>query len=134
MIYAVRTESESFTLSSKDFQGLTFASYVTDQGSAEIGCNANVAAFKAVLSYRPKTVAKNPSRGEMVSIEFVPADFRFMDTSVDTAAVVVAIDPSERSDIESDDPPVIDPREDYNTQRRNAMMDHIKESLRKPML
>lgn len=133
--YTVKTESESFILTSKDFQGLNLATYIVGGGDAEIGCDAKVAAIKAVLTYRPKTVAKNVSRGELVSIEFVPEHFRFVDI---TAAETAFAEPAEITETaESGAPPTeftsnLNSKDDFEAERRNAMMAHIKENLRKP--
>ncbi len=133
--YTIKTETESFVLTSKDFQGLNLATYVVDGGDAEIGCDAKVATIKAVLTYRPKTIAKNVSRGELVSIEFVPDHFRFVDI---TTAETTFTEPAEITEtVESGTPPTeftsnVNSKDDFEAERRNAMMAHIKENLRKP--
>lgn len=131
VIYTVKTGSETFTLSSKDFQSLTLMAYAVEAGSAGIGCNANVAALKAVLLYKPQTAAKNPSRGELLSIEFVPADFRFMDSA--GVGAIAALQTNEAVEIPAEQPAFAEAKEDYVAQGRNAMMEHIKESVRKPL-
>ncbi|MBC7899785.1 MAG: tetratricopeptide repeat protein [Saprospiraceae bacterium] len=133
VVYNVKGEAESFILTSKDFQGLNLASYITDGGDAEVGCEAKVAAIKAVLTYRPKTAAKNASRGELISVEFVPAHFRFVD------AVSEAADqppPFTETVVTTSVPEGFTPpaktQDDYEGERRNSMMQHIKDSIRKP--
>ncbi len=128
--YTVKTESETFMLTSRDFQGLTLMSYEVDPGSAGISCNANISALKAVIVYKPKTIAKNPSRGELLSIEFVPADFRFLDAAITTESDVQT---DEKVETFSAVSPNADLKEDFNTQRRNAMMEQIKAAMRKPL-
>ena len=129
--YGVKTATESFMLGSKDFQGLTLSSYIVDGANAELGCDAKTAGLKAVLTYQPKTAAKSVSRGELVSVEFVPANFRLMD--VDTMAVIteqtVSVEPTE---ISSQAVPNVNVVEDFEAARRTAMMTHVKENLRRP--
>lgn len=130
--YTVRADGQSFILTSKDFQGLALATYITEGGDAEIGCNAKVAAITAVLAYKPKTVAKDASRGELVSIEFVPGDFRFVDPDAQLAAVPEPAESSASAETPSEAQLDVSSKADYDAERRNAMMAHIKESIRKP--
>ncbi len=133
--YSVRSDGKVFVLTSKDFQGLELATFITDGGDAEIGCAAKVAATLAVLTYRPKAVAKSSSRGELLSIEFVPAHFRFVDLDAESAAVVETTGPPEQTQpMTEPSQPALDvsSKDDFEAERRNAMMVHIKESIRKP--
>jgi len=123
--YTIKTESDSFTLSSKDFQNLTLTSHVPDALNAEIGCNANVAAITSVITYKPQTNSKAVARGELIALDFVPKHFRFMDTMEDqneTEEVYIA---------EENSPPP-SKNEDFDAQRRTAMMRAIKNALRQP--
>ena len=133
--YTVKSEAESFLLTSRDFQGLALATYITDAGDAEVGCSAKVSANKAVLTYRPKTAGKTLARGELVSIEFVPADFRFGDTAIDPPEahnVAETSNSTETVEIPSETISIVNSKDDFEAQRRDAMMAHIKESIRKP--
>ncbi len=132
VIYTVRTEGESFIVTSKDFQGLALATFITDGGDAEIGCDAKVAAIRAVLTFRPKTIAKSLSRGELVSIEFVPAHFRFVDASSSETDNVEATESAESISSAPELTSNVNSKDDFEAERRNAMMEHIRESLRKP--
>lgn len=130
--YTVKSENETFVLTSKDFQALALASYIPDGSFAEVGCDAKVASIKAVLAYRPKTASKSPVRGELTSIEFVPSDFRFVDpgpeeTPAEDVVVAVEAGPQPPESVTSGNS-----NEDFETQRRNSMMTHIRQSLRKP--
>ena len=77
--YAVKSNEESFTLSSTDFQSLTINSFSRDASEVEIGCNAKLAELAMVLTYEPLSDAK--SRGELLVIEFVPKFFQLMTTA-----------------------------------------------------
>lgn len=129
--YTVRSESETFVLTSKDFQGLALASYIPDGNLAEVGCDAKLASIRAILAYLPKSAAKSPSRGQLTSIEFVPPDFRFVDAGPEEIPAEVIVEAAE-----TELPPEAisggNSKEDFETQRRNAMMSHIRGALRKP--
>ena len=133
--YTVKADSQAFILTSKDFQGLALATFITDGGDAEVGCDAKVAATKAVLTYRPKTVGKSASRGELLSIEFVPAHFRFVDPNAESTAAIETTGSREQTQpaTEPSQPaPDVGSKDDFEAERRNAMMAHIKDSIRKP--
>lgn len=135
--YTVVSETETFTLTSKDFQGLNLSSYVVDAGNAEIGCDAKTNTLKAVLIYKPGTAPKATTRGELVSIEFVPEHFRFVDpTSAPPPPpqTMATTEPSEEVVIvnSGSGPASMPSPQSFEEQRRNMMMNHIKENLRKP--
>ncbi len=77
--YAVKAANENFLLTSKDFESLALVTLTGDIGDVQVGCGANLVAVNAVLTYKPQTNAKNLSRGELVAVDFVPKNFRFMD-------------------------------------------------------
>ena len=81
LAYTVKTPTETFTLTSVDFQGLDVGAYAAGADQAQIGCEENVSGFNAVITFKPKTEAKSASRGELVAVEFVPKDFRFVDAT-----------------------------------------------------
>lgn len=134
IIYSVSSETEKFTLTSKDFQGVNLTSYVVEAGDAEIGCDAKPPVSKVVLTFKPHPgPAKLPMRGELVSIEYVPAHFRFVDPAAEPEApreTAVASQPADFVDgAPAGGPPEqIDPA----AQRRNAVLDSIRNALRKP--
>lgn len=135
--YAVKGGGESFVLTSKDFQGIDLNTYVTNGGDAEIGCDAKVSAKTAVLIYKPKAATvKGVSRGELVSIAFVPANFRFVEISADQSNIISVAE--SQPTMESGPPPPqifetkMPTREDFDAERRAAMMTQIRASIRKP--
>jgi Putative Zn-dependent protease, contains TPR repeats len=79
LVYTVKAADGTFTLTSKDFQGLTLMAYVENADQAQIGCDAKLSEFNAVLTYKELAAAKGTSRGELVAVEFVPKTFRFVD-------------------------------------------------------
>jgi len=124
--YSVNAESTAFTLFSKDFEKLALTSFVASAENAQVGCGARIADFNAVLTYKPQTDAKNTHRGELIAVDFVPKNFRFMDTSEN---------PNEPEAIYAQEEPPPSPikPENFDAQRREAMMQGIKNALRQPV-
>lgn len=132
IVYTIKTDKETFTLSSKDFQNLSLMAYLSDAENAQVSCNANLAAYNAVLTYKIQPDAKAASRGELLAIDFVPDSFRFID---------LATAPPLTDEEEDDDTPVAEPsvsdsaiakQPDMETARREAMMRAIKNAMHKP--
>lgn len=124
--YTIKTDGETFTLSSKDFEGLALTAFVTDAENTQVGCGENLTNINTVLTYKPQTDAKNPVRGELIAVDFVPKNFRFMDASEkrnETAAAIYT---------ESENPPIVKTA-DLDAARRAAMMQAIKNAIRKPL-
>jgi len=120
--YAVKTESESFVLTSKDFRGLAIITFIPDAGDTEVGCKSNVGDATAILSYRPSANVRTPIRGELVAIQFVPKDFRFIDLSSEPKSPTYVIEetgPSPEGGESAEE-------------RRSGLMEAIRNELRKP--
>ena len=131
--YAVKTDSETFALSSKDFENLALVAFI-DVGNKQVGCGVNISEVNAVLTYKQQTDSKNTSRGELIGIDFVPKDFIFTEVgenrveteTVDSQEETEAVDSQEETA-----PPV--KNEDLDAQRRTAIMQSIKNALRQPL-
>ena len=125
IIYTVKTDSETFALSSKDFENLALVAYVAEIENTQVGCGVNISAVNVVLTYKPQNDSKNVSRGELIAIDFVPKDFIFMEVSENQ---------NETETVDSEEKPV--PRikeEDSDARRRAAMTQAIKNALRQPL-
>ena len=125
IIYTVTTESETFALSSKDFENLALVAYVADVENTQVGCGINISAVNAVLTYKPQTDPKNTSRGELIAIDFVPKDFSFMEVGENQ-------DETETVDNQEETAPSIK-EEDSDARRQTMIMQTIKNSLRQPL-
>jgi hypothetical protein len=111
--------------------------FVENADQAQIGCDAKLSDFNAVLTYKELPTTKGTNRGELVAVEFVPKTFRFMDEKemAETTNYLEANVPDTQ-----DNPPrvIIETAngspsgDDFETQRRNAMMNGIKAALRQP--
>ncbi len=130
IVYTIRTETESLTLSTKDFSALDLMSMIEEAQNLNFGCDAQVKDFLAVLTYRPNTDAKAKSRGNLMAITFVPKFFRLKtEEELKQARQVIIVD---------DEPPtenVQNPQdqEDFEKRRREAMLEGIKQALRTPL-
>jgi tetratricopeptide (TPR) repeat protein len=122
--YTIKTEAETFTLTSKDFESLTLTAFVPNAEDAQVGCGAKIADINSVLIYKPQTGAKNANRGELIAVDFVPKTFRFMDTSENPNQNAVIYAESENA------LPINNGNSD--AQRRAAVMQAIKTALRQP--
>jgi len=133
--YFVTSDGGNFTLTSKDFQGLHLSLYVVHPGDTEIACDAKPSSMKAVLTYKPAaSKAKASTRGELVSVEFVPAHFRLIDpkseaerptdTPAETSVTAGPTVDAERASPSSPPEPL--------PERGDPTNERIKESMRKP--
>jgi hypothetical protein len=76
--YAVKTGNKAFVVTSKDFQGLTVNTFVEAANGINVGCEENIAALNALITFKPAAGQAGVSRGELQSVEFVPENFRFV--------------------------------------------------------
>ncbi|MBX7171250.1 MAG: tetratricopeptide repeat protein [Pyrinomonadaceae bacterium] len=138
--YSVKTSDKMVSVYSKDFQNLQLMAYAEGTENAQIGCNADLSKFNAVLTYQTGKPPKLNSLGELVAIDFVPGDFRLLDKSELLASTAIEPD-SKEAPISNQPPPVPEGAiiinesttpEQMEQFRRNAMMKAIKEQLRKP--
>jgi type IV pilus assembly protein PilF len=141
VIYSVKTETGVVSLMSKDFQSLTLVAFDNDAQNAAVGCNRGFAEYNAVLTYK-ESVAKSAHLGELLSIDFVPADFKFVKeedlAALETAPVTTIPEIEEIPRVEPPPRPAsgevraIQPPVDREAERRKMIFDSIRERLNKP--
>jgi Tfp pilus assembly protein PilF len=132
VVFTVKTDNETFTLSSKDFASLVLSAFVADAQEAEVGCAANIAEFNAFLTYKPQAIAKSAMRGELVAVDFVPKVFRLMSEKEIEKQMEDEIAAQESAaEAAAPPPPAID-NADFDARRRQAMMEQIKRVMRQP--
>lgn len=127
--YSVTSGSEHFTLSSKDFLSLKLRSYIGSGVNRQINCGAGFRDTQAVLTYQPANARPN-IRGELKVLEFVPANFKFVDTSGLPPPAVIY--PEETKSEKKNSPEVV--QLDNEWLRRSTMLASIRTALRKPAL
>jgi Tfp pilus assembly protein PilF len=141
VVYTIKTDAETFKLSSKDFQGLSLNTFDSQiEGSVEVGCDAKISSVLAVLTYKPKADARKLVRGQLVAVEFVPKSFRMMDekeiestlaslnAAAETSGSVQQATGPQITVVESSSEPGADP----TARRREAMLSAMKAAMRKP--
>ena len=146
IVYTVKLENATVTLFSKDFQNLTLVAFGIGAENAQVGCNANLAAFNAVVTFNTQS-AKAPHAGELVAIDFVPDNFRFMDGKPDDVISESnqlptipgnAAESTPGSTAAKDEALIVTQgmntqsatAEDFETRRRAMMMESLKQALR----
>jgi hypothetical protein len=111
--YTIKTETESFTLTSKDFSELALSAMVRDAENLSVGCDTQMQDILAVVTYRPNTDAKAKSKGNLLSLVFVPKFFKLRSDEELAKADEEAQANAER-------------------ERKEAMLDAIGAALRQP--
>lgn len=76
--YSIKTGAESIKLKSKDFQGLELMTF-TPEFDGQIGCQGISKEMPAVLTFLPNDDPKTKTAGDLVAIEIVPGDFKFLE-------------------------------------------------------
>jgi len=127
--YTIKADSETFALTSKDFEALNVNSFIQEANSIAIGCGEDLSALTALITYKEKMVPKAAWRGDLLSLEFVPKTFRIM-TEQELAAptVIVSATPSGSQQKE----PPSTGGEDLEAMRRRAMMEGLRSAVREP--
>jgi len=82
MIYSVKVADRIIKLRSQSFYTVNLTAYNPAMASWQIGCGAMKNESLAVVIYRPsENDGESKIAGEIVSIEFVPNDFKFLDAN-----------------------------------------------------
>jgi tetratricopeptide (TPR) repeat protein len=131
VVFTVKTDTETFMLSSKDFASLALSAFVADAQEAEVGCTAKIADFNAFLTYKPQA-AKSAMRGELIAVDFVPKVFRLMDEKEIQKQIEDEIAAQESAAEAAAPPPPAINNTDLDARRRDAMMQQIKNAMRQP--
>ncbi|MEK7723006.1 MAG: tetratricopeptide repeat protein [Acidobacteriota bacterium] len=147
IVYTVKTDSGTLSLFSNGFQNLALVSFDSGAENAQIACNANLAAFNSVVTYKVSTAPKQTYAGELIAIDFVPANFRFMKESdaqtvalIDDRQIPKEAESSQTANVNSQnnsqDQMVVTTEtpktEDFEAKRREMMMQSVRNALRQP--
>jgi hypothetical protein len=131
IVYTIKTPTEAFTLTTKDFDSLVLNAFTSSSHKMEVGCDENISAINAVITYRPKAGVRGTARGELIAIEFVQNDFRFLDPLAPPPISKRRVGESITTAGTLQPPPPLRSAE-AEEQRRAMMMQALRESLRKP--
>lgn len=78
IIISVKTENQVLQLKSDSLETLTLISFEPALVNADFGCGTMQKENLSVVTFRPLANEKSKITGEIVSIEFVPQNFRFL--------------------------------------------------------
>jgi tetratricopeptide (TPR) repeat protein len=76
--YSVKVENKILNLRSENFDKLILLSYSGDLLDSKIGCDLAAKELFSVVSFKPFANPQSNSAGEIISIEFVPKNFKFI--------------------------------------------------------
>jgi tetratricopeptide (TPR) repeat protein len=76
--FTVKAGNQTFQLKSETFETVNLTAYSKEMGNAKFGCGELKQQNLAVIVYRPADKTETKSAGELKSIEFVPANFKFL--------------------------------------------------------
>ena len=125
--YSVKTEGGDLALKSKDFEELHLLALTEDAETLSVSCDADISRVKTVLTYRDENNAKIGSKGNLLSMVFVPKFFRLKTKKeLEGARRIAIVEQPKRNEV----PDSV--REEMQNQRRELMMKSIKDRLRQP--
>lgn len=78
-IYFIKTGGQTLRLRSPSFDTVRFTAYTGEMAKRQVRCGEIKLESLVVVNYRPAEDLNSKTSGEVVSIEFVPANFRFID-------------------------------------------------------
>ena len=76
--YTVKIDDKTFKLSSENFDALFLMTYSADSKVGELGCGTIKKDVLAVITYRPKSDKQTRYDGEMIAVELVPKNFKWL--------------------------------------------------------
>ena len=76
--YFVKVDKEILKFRTKDFDNLTLVSFAKEMNNIQLGCETIKNEAFAVITYYPGKNAAAKTAGEILSIEFVPQNFKFL--------------------------------------------------------
>ena len=76
--YTVKIDDKTFKLSSENFDALFLMTYSADSTVGELGCGTIKKDVLAVITYRPKLDKQTRYDGEMIAVELVPKNFKWL--------------------------------------------------------
>jgi len=78
IVVSVKADARVLQFKSDSFETLRLVSFEPSRVSTDFGCGAVSRETLSVVTYRPQGDERSKITGELISIEFVPADFRLL--------------------------------------------------------
>ena len=124
--YTVKTETEAFMLSSKDFDELKLTAMTNEAENLSVGCDAQMQNLLAVITFRPNSDAKAKTKGSLLSLVFVPKYFRLKtEEELGKAQEIIVV-----NEVQPENNPNV--QAEMEQRRREAMLGAIAAALRQP--
>ena len=79
IIFSIKSDKQILLLRSDTFDNLTLISFESELVDSEFGCGVLKKENLAVITFRPNADAKSKVAGEIIAVEFVPKNFRFLE-------------------------------------------------------
>lgn len=76
--YHVKVDDKILKLTSRDFETLNLVSFAKEMSNVQLGCETVVNKTFAVITYQTNQKELTKTAGEILSIEFVPQNFKFL--------------------------------------------------------
>jgi hypothetical protein len=141
--YHIRSDEATLVLTSKDFQNLIVTSFAAGADGINIGCGSDISALYALLTYKDPPTTKPGSKGQLISIEFVPKTFRLLteeELKTTKRDVLITKDEPRRPNVtsSSSEPPTTavysssGPPPDIEQKMRDAMLNNIRSNIKEP--
>ncbi len=133
IFFVVKTSSDTLTLVRTDFVGLDLKVFVDSVKTVEIGCEASLSGFNALVTIKPAPQTRINARAELIAIEFVPGDFRLMtaDELKQPPPRIVAVESVDANGVALPNLPDGRPP-DIEKRRQDTILRGIKDALRQP--
>lgn len=130
ILYTIKVGAETFILRTEDFQSLTLNDFASELKDGQVGCDSNLSGYNTVITFIPKNTVKPVTKGELLAIEFVPKDFRFIEGDFTPPTLTRRPLPTEAPpEVSSNNP---QKPEDFEALRRAAIIKSISNALKKP--
>lgn len=78
IIFTVKSNGEFVKLKSASFDSIRFVAFSSEMAFSQIGCGEQKKQSRAVINYRPSANANEKTSGEIISVEFVPENFKLL--------------------------------------------------------
>ena len=79
IIFSIKSDKQMLLLRSDTFDSLTLISFESELVDSEFGCGVLKKENLAVITFRPNADTKSKVAGEIIAVEFVPKNFRFLE-------------------------------------------------------
>lgn len=131
--FRIKTENAALTLSATDFQSLHMSIFKEGTQNFEIGCRADLSSELIVATYRPPQKAVPGVNGELVSLAFMPADFRMMTEKELAESRQIIIEGGPPTDLTKNAETAAKEQADFEQKRREAMLRQLQLAVRQPL-